>query len=339
MPKFGMTIREVGSIFPAVKKIDATFKSDNRSGMAEFSGEFLSKVVEAFERDEPDFVLTLGDRPEMLCVATACLYLGIPTAQVHGGEKTFTVDELARHAITKLSHLHFPATSESAERIKKMGEEPWRICVVGAPALDTILNEELPSRNELFEYLKLNPKEKLILVLQHPVSEEWEAAGKQMKATLSAVKTFGLPVAAIYPHADAGGRKIIQAISRERGNPLFRIFPSISHKMFLALERESSVMVGNSSAGMVESASFKIPVVNIGARQRGRQHGKNVIHVGHGQDAIQYAINRSLNDSAYRRGLKKVVNPYGDGQASERIVKILERLKLDKRLLMKQIAY
>lgn len=339
MSKFGETVKEVKKEFPQTKRIPAVFESDDHLGMAKFTGQFLTRLVSAFEKDKPDLVLTLGDRVEMLCVATACLYLGIPTAQVHGGEKTFTVDEAARHAITKLSQFHFPATKESAERIKKMGEETWRIHVVGAPALDTILNEKLPSRREVLDYLKLGKDQKFILVTQHPVSEKYQEAGKQMEETLAAVKTFGLPVVIIYPNADAGGLKIIKVLEREKNNPLFRIFPSIPYKMFLALEREAAVWVGNSSAGMIESSSFKTPVVNIGIRQLGRQHGENLLNVGYNRKEIAAVIKKSLFDKKYRKKLLRVTNPYGDGKTGPRVAKILENLNLDSKLLIKQITY
>ncbi len=339
MPEFGKTIEQVRKEFPETKEISATFENDNRQGMAKFTGDFLNKLVGIFSHDRPDFVLTLGDRPEMLCTAVACLYLGIPIGHVHGGERTSTVDELARHAITKLSHIHFPATEESAERIKKMGEDEWRIHVVGAPALDTILNEKLPTREELFRELKLDPKEQIILVSQHPVSEEINDAERQMKETIEAVKTFNLPVVITYPHADAGGRKMIAIIDREKKNPLFRIVPSLSHTQFLALEREAAVWVGNSSGALIESPSFKTPVVNIGTRQTGRQRGGNVLDVGYARNEIIAAIEKSLHDEAYRDKLQKVKSPWGDGTTGPRVAKILEDLVIDVRLLAKQINY
>ncbi len=339
MPEFGRTVREVKKLFPSFKKINAIFKSDDRRGMAEFNGKFLSEAVKAFLEDRPDFVLILGDRPEMLCVAVACLYLGIPTGHIHGGEKAFTVDEVARHAITKLSNLHFAATKQAARRIEMMGEEKWRIHIVGAPALDVILNERLPSRAELFKKIGVNPKEKLILVTQHPVSEEWKEAGKQMEEALAAVKSFDLPAVVIYPHADAGGRKMIAAIQKEKANPNFKIFPSLPYKDFLALEREAAVWAGNSSAGMIEASSFGTPVVNIGTRQLGREHGLGVINVGCDRKEIKSAIRDSLFDRKYRKKLLKTKNPWGDGKSAERVVKILERLPLDKKLLVKQLTY
>lgn len=339
MPDFGMTIRAVKKEFPTVKTIRAIFKTDDKTGMANFTGEFLKNTVKVLSKDKPDFVLILGDRPEMLCTVLACLYLGIPTGHIHGGEKTSTVDEVARHAITKLSHLHFPATKESAERIKKMGEESWRINVVGAPALDVILNEKLPSRKELFKELNLDPNQKVILVTQHPVSEEFEQAGKQVEETLAAVKTFNLPVVVVYPHPDAGGRKMIEVIKREKNNPLFRIVTSLPYKQFLALEREAAVWVGNSSGAMIESSSFRIPVVNIGSRQAGRQRGDNVIDVGYKKREIIAAIHKSLTDKLYRDRVAKSKNPWGDGKTGPRVSKILEELDINPKLLAKQINY
>lgn len=339
MDKFGYTFDQVKKEFPSAKKIEATFNSDDRSGMANFTGNFMPKMISVLSKDKPDLMLTLGDRVEMLCTATACLYLGIPTGQVHGGEKTFTVDEVARHAITKLSHIHFPATQESAKRIKKMGEEDWRIHIVGAPSLDIILNEKLPTRKELFKELRLDPKNKVILITQHPVSEELDFAEKQMEETISAVKTFNLPTVIIYPHADAGGRKIIKVIDKEKNNPLFHIFPSLPYKQFLALEREASVWIGNSSGAMIESSSFKTPVVNIGTRQSGRQRGQNIIDVGYNRNEILKATNKSINDPKYLAKLAKITNPWGDGKTGPRVAKILEKLEIGSRLLTKQITY
>lgn len=307
--------------------------------MANFSGKFMTKLTSVLIEDKPDFVLLLGDRVEVLCAATVCLYLNIPVGQVHGGDKTSTVDEVARHAITKLSHIHFPATEEAAERIKKMGEEDWRIHIVGAPALDFILNEKLPTREELFKELGLELEKKVILVIQHPISEEVEDAGKQMEETLAAVKKFGLPVIVIYPHADAGGRKIIEVVDREKNNPLFKIVPSLPYDQFLALEREAAVWVGNSSGAMIESSSFKTPVVNVGTRQQGRQHGDNLINVGYNRDEIAVAVDKSLRDKKYLAKLAKITNPWGDGKTGPKVAKILENINIDDRLLTKRITY
>lgn len=339
MPDFGNTIDHVKKQFPDTKIIPATFSSDDRLGMARFAGDYLKEAIHILSLENLDFVLVLGDRIEMLCTALAALYLGIPSAQLHGGERTSTVDEIARHAITKLVSLHFVATVESAERVKMLGEEEWRIHVVGAPALDIILNEVLPSREKLFQKLNIDPKEKIILVVQHPVSEQIEEAGKQMEETLEAVESFNMPVVVVYPNADAGGREMIKVIESKRSNPEFHILPSLEYKDFLALERETSVMVGNSSAGMIESSSFKIPVVNIGNRQKGREHGENVINVGYNGEEINAAIRKSLYDKEYLKRLKKVNNPWGDGKTGPKVAKILESIEIDSKLLAKQMTY
>ena len=339
MFQFGKTINDIKKHFPEVHTIKTSSKSDEKTGVAEFNANFFKKITIKLKEEKPDLVLVLGDRSEMLLTAVAYLYLGIPIAHIHGGEKTGTVDEVSRHAITKISNIHFPATKDAASRIKRMGEDSWRINIVGAPALDTILNEKLPTRGELLSDLGMNIKDKFILVLQHPVSDEVMNAGNQMKETIEAVKKFDMPAVFIYPHADAGGRRIIDEIQKEKNNPLFKIFPSFEYKKFLALEREASVWVGNSSAALIESSSFKTPVVNVGNRQIGRERGHNVLDADYDRNKIYKAIHKSLNDKKYLNKLKKIKNPWGDGRTGIKIAKILEKIELSPKILNKQICY
>lgn len=339
MPEFGNTIDHVKKQFPDTKIIPATFTSDDRLSMARFTGDFLKEAVNILNQDKPDLILVLGDRVEMLCTAMLSVYLGIPSAQFHGGEKTSTVDEISRHAITKLVSLHFVATDESAKRVKRLGEEEWRVHVVGAPALDVILNEQLPTREDLFQKLNIDPLKKVILVIQHPVSEQTEEAGKQMAETLEAVESFKMPVAVIYPNADAGGREMIKVIEGKRNNPNFHIFPSLEYKDFLALEKEAAVLVGNSSAGIIESASFHLPVVNIGDRQKGRTQSGNALNVGYNKSEIIEVIRKSLEDENYLNLVRSIKNIWGDGKTATRVVSVLERLEIDQRLLTKQLTY
>lgn len=339
MPEFGNTIEHIRAKFPDVKQVKTTFNSDNRLGMAQFAGDYLQKVVPVFQKNRPDLILVLGDRVEMLCTALAAVYLGIPLAHIHGGEKTSTVDEISRHSITKLSSLHFTASKDAAKRIRRLGEDPWRIYVVGAPALDVILKEKLPTRKELFTKLGIDPNKQVIIVTQHPVSEQTDQAYQQMETTLEAVKTFSLPTVITYPHPDTGGRKMILAIEKEAKNPLFHIFPSLEFTDWLALEREAAVWVGNSSAGIIESASFKTPVVNIGERQKGRPQNGNVLNVSYNKDEIEKAIKKSLFDKNYLAKLKKIKNIWGNGKASSKIVKVLSKIDINDKLLNKQITY
>ncbi|MBI4234982.1 UDP-N-acetylglucosamine 2-epimerase (hydrolyzing) [Candidatus Peregrinibacteria bacterium] len=339
MKKFGNTQAMVKKDFPAAKLVKGTFKSDNRFGVTEFIGTFIKNLAASFAADRPDFVLNIGDRPEVLAIATVCVYLGIPSGHLHGGDKSSTVDEIARHAITKLSHLHFPATKDAATRIKKMGEEPWRIHVCGAPALDYIMQEKLLTRKELCADLHLDPKSQFILILQHPASENYSQSGEQMRQTIAAAKTFKLPIVIIYPNGDPGSRAMINIIQKEKDNSLFRIFTNLEYKKFLTLEKEAAVWLSNSSAAMIESSSFKTPVVNIGNRQDGRLHGNNVIHAACKKDEIMKAIEKSLFDKTYLKSLKTIKNPWGQGKAGKRIAQILAEIELNQELLYKKITF
>lgn len=340
MKEFGYTFNEIKKEFPKVKAIKAFFSSDDRVGMAKFLGNFTAKWVDILSKDPPDLALIPCDRVEAFAAAVACHYMGIPICHVHGGEKTYTVDESARHAITKLSHIHFAATKGAALRLEKLGEEKRRIFVVGAPMLDTILHEKLPDRRRVLKKAGLNQStERFILVTQHAVSEEYEEAGKQMEETIKAVKSFSLPVVLVYPPADAGGERIIKVIEKEKKNPLFHIFPHIPYRDFLALEREAAVWVGNSSAGIIESASFKTPVVNVGIRQLGRERSGNVIDVTCDAEEIRKAIKKSLYDVKFKKRISKIKSVWGDGKAARRVVKVLEDLELGSKLTTKQITY
>jgi len=339
MKEHGHTISLVSKLYPQANILDADYSTGTLEDAAQFSAKFLQQVVTALSENKPDIMLLFGDRAEMLVTAIACLYLRIPCAHIHGGEVTGTVDELARHAITKLSHLHFAATPSSATRLKKLGEDEWRITTTGAPALDIILNQKLPTKKELYKKIGFDLNSTYILLLQHPVSESIKKSGDQMRLLLKVVKKFELPVVVIYPNAVPGSKEMIVEINKYQKNPLFRIFSNIEYPFFLALEREAAVWVGNSSASVIESSSFCTPVVLVGSRQRNRECGKNVITVSVNQDKIIKAIKKSLFDEKYLLSLLAVKNPWGDGKASKRIAGRLESITLNEKLLNKQLAY
>lgn len=339
MKKFGSTINEVRRHYPGVIGLPAIISTDDRAGLALFYGDLCRRLVNEFKKNPPDFVLVLGDRAEMLAVASVCLYLGIPTGHVHGGEKSGTVDGLARHAITKLSSLHFPATQQSAARISRMGEAAWRIYTVGAPGLDVVRQQRLLSGQQLRKKLGLPSRQPLLLVTLHPISEHWQQAAAQMREVLAATATWPAAVVIVYPNADAGGRKMIAVIEKYRRAPGVHIFPSLDYQTFLALQREVAVWVGNSSAGMIESSTWPTPVVNVGPRQRGREHGRNVIDVPYDHRAIIRAIHRALHDRQWRKTMQRSTNPWGDGRSGQRIAKILRHLPPTDSLLSKDLPY
>jgi UDP-hydrolysing UDP-N-acetyl-D-glucosamine 2-epimerase len=303
--------------------------------MALFIGKFIQKLVPVIHTLQPDIILVLGDRGEMLAGAIVGVYLSIPVAHIHGGEVTSTVDDYARHAITKLASIHFPATEKSAKRILSMGEDTSRIFVVGAPGLDQILNEPLLTRDELAEKYQLDFSQPVLLIVQHPVTLEVDNAPGQIHETLEAVVSFRYQTIVIYPNADAGGRAMIEVIKKYEQLPNLKIFSSIPHKDYLSLLQFVSVLVGNSSSALIEAPSFGLAVVNIGTRQMGREQSDNVIDTIYDRKNIGECIDRAINDKKFREKAKLCRNPYGDGKASKRICEILSKIDINEDLLIK----
>lgn len=340
MPEFGETINEIRKDNFKIHKIEAIYKEDNKESMANFIGKSIQLLTEKIKKIKPNIILLLGDRGEMLAGAIVGAYLGIPVAHIHGGDITSTVDEISRHAITKLSHLHFAATKNSAERIIKMGEDTSNIFVVGAPGLDSILSNKLISKKEISKkYYNLDLNKPIILVIQHPVTAEINKAVNQIKETMKAIKELGFQSIVIYPNADGGGRKMIKVIEKYRKYPFIQIYKNIPHKDYLSLMNLASVMIGNSSSGIIETPPFHLPVVNIGTRQKGRERAENVIDAAHNKKQIKRAIKKAIYDRKFREKVKKCKNPYGDGMAGIRIANILAKIKINKKLLQKKITY
>lgn len=338
MERHGYTLKEIQADGFTVHPLEVVFEHDDRAAMAAFIGHFLVKLTELCKEQKPDLILLLGDRGEMLAGATAGIYCGIPVAHIHGGEVTSTVDEAARHAVTKLSHLHFAATLDSATRIVKMGEDPRHVFVVGGPGLDGI-HEGLMSEQETRKHFGLAESGKIALLVQHPVSEEINQAGEQMQASLEALKDAGIETVIAYPNADAGGKKMIEVIETYRSHPQFHIFNHIPRQAYLSLMKHADVMVGNSSSGIIEAPSFRLAVVNVGSRQEGRLRGQNVVEVSYQKGEILMGIRKTLFESAFLSNLQASINPYGDGRATERIIQHLSEIQIDSHLLQKKIQY
>lgn len=339
MPEFGNTIEEIKKDGFKIHLIDATYKDDSKEAMANFIAEFISGLTKKIKLVKPDIILVLGDRSEMLAAAVVGAYLSIAVFHLHGGDLTSTVDEVARHAITKLAHIHLAATPNAAKRIIRMGEEPWRVYVVGAPGLDGILNEKLLSKSEIKQKYNLDLDRPFFLVIQHPVTMEINFARQQMTETMAAIKELAQQSIVIYPNADAGGRKMIEVIQRYRKFPFIQIYKSISSCEYLSLMKYASVMVGNSSSGIIEAPTLHLPVVNIGTRQEGRERAGNVIDVTYEKGAIKKAITKAASDARFKSHVKRCSSPYGDGKAGERIAEILRKVEINKKLLQKKLKY
>lgn len=339
LPKFGNTFSEVKKYNAKVKKINATIENDNKKSQIEFFQKYIYLLSKELTINRPDFILTLGDRIEMLGTAITAAYLGIPSGQLHGGEITTTIDDPSRHAITRFSNLHFPATKQAAERIRKMGEEPWRIHVVGAPALDVIKNFKIPNRSELNKKVRLRANEPFFLITLHPVDDQKIDKQKQISILIESVKKFNTQTVVIYPNSDPGGRAMIQEINKERKNTNFFIFPNLPYQYFLSLEKYTQIWIGNSSAGIIESPSFKTPVINIGNRQRGREQTQNIVNTGYNSAQITSAIRTILKDKSFNKKLKEIKNPWGEGTAGKKIASILARTTFNHALLNKHLTY
>jgi UDP-hydrolysing UDP-N-acetyl-D-glucosamine 2-epimerase len=220
-----------------------------------------------------------------------------------------------------------------------MGEEPWRVHVVGAPSLDLIVNKKMPGQKAIADKYRLDLSKPILLVLQHPVVAEADEAASQIRKTLEAVKKLKQQTVLIYPNADAGGRRMIEVIRKYEDAGFLKTFKSVSHEDYLGLMRLAKVMIGNSSSGIIEAPSFGLPVVNIGGRQEGRQRAGNVIDVGYDTREIVAAVRKALQDRDFRKRVSSCETPYGDGKAGKRIVKVLSKVELGKKLLEKRMTY
>jgi len=346
LKEYGNTIQEIEKDgFRITKTIDMDVKVNNATfDIAASIGTGIIRLASVFKEDNPDIAVVFGDRIEPFAAAIAATSMNIPLAHIGGGEVGLgDIDDSLRHAITKLAHLHFTSTNQSKERVLKLGEEEWRIFKVGALSLDAILNEKLLSKNVLCRKYNL-PDKSSILISYHPVTTEWQEAERQMKLVVeSAVAVANeedMEVVIIYPNAYPGGFQIIRTIKNAmQKSKNIHVFENLPHLDYISLMATSSVFVGNSSSGIIEAPSLGIPYVCIGTRQQGRERAKNVIDVGYRKDEIISGIKRALFDKEFLDAVKKCESPYGDGKASERIVKVLSEVKIDKRLLQKKMTY
>lgn len=337
-PEFGFTIREIEADgFPVAEKVEMLLSSDSEVGISNSLGLGVIGLAKAFERLKPDVLVLLGDRFEILAAAAAAAPARIPIAHIHGGESTEgAIDELIRHAVTKMSHIHFPAAKPYARRIEQMGEDPDKIFLFGAPGLDHLLQGSLASREELGRELGIDLGKKTAVITYHPVTLEFSTAQRQMENILAALRGRDLTLVFTYANADTGGRIINRMIEDfVKKEPLAWVFRNLGQRRYLGLLRIADVMVGNSSSGIIEASLLKLPVVNIGDRQRGRIRAAHVIDCGAEEQEIAQALDRALSRK-FKDSLKDLVSPYGSGGVSSQIVGTLKRVELGENLLKKK---
>jgi GDP/UDP-N,N'-diacetylbacillosamine 2-epimerase (hydrolysing) len=339
LPEFGMAVNEIQRDgFEVHERLYMTLDGYTNQTMTKSLGILLIELTTSLTRLKPDILLLAGDRGEQLMGAIAGGHLGIPVAHIQAGELSGNIDGIVRHSITKLVHIHFAANIEFAERVKKMGEQEFRVHNVGAPQLDELTSGEYTSEKQLNKKFNFNSREPVLLAVQHPVTEEENSAAIHINETIEALKATDIKTVMIYPNADGGSSEVRKALQKLKGSNI-QLYRNLPRRDYLGLMRRSSVIVGNSSSGILEAPTFGLACVNIGRRQTGRPQAENVINVkNYKSDDITKAIDRALSDE-FQKIASQSVNPYGDGRSSEKIYTILKELKLDQNLLNKEMAY
>lgn len=336
--EFGHTIDEIRRDgYPIGAEVDVLLAGDTHESMVKSMGLAILTFPGTLKTLKPDVVLLYGDRFEALAGAIVAGYMHIPVAHMHGGDSAagFDIDDANRHAITKFAHIHLAATEAHAERIRRMGENPRNVHVVGSPALDTITQGAYTPPDEIARKFSLDLTQPLLLICQHPVTSEAGAAQDQMDATLRAIEKLRMQTVWIFPNADPGGRGMIRTLARAESLSWVRVEKSVPHADFLGLIGVSSAMVGNSSSALIEAPSFHVPAVNIGSRQSGRDRTLNVIDAAYDEADITSKIKQAVFDQAFRASLKAIGNPYGDGKTATRVADILASAELGSAVLQK----
>jgi GDP/UDP-N,N'-diacetylbacillosamine 2-epimerase (hydrolysing) len=340
LPTFGYSIEEIERDgLNITDRIYSTLDGYTPATMCKSLGVFLISLTDTLVRLTPDIVLVVGDRGEHLIAALAAAHMNIPVAHIQAGERSGNIDGLTRHAIARFAHIHFASGPDAAERLRRSGEEEFRIFMTGAPQLDELVNGDAAAPEEIERLFGVRLDEPLLLVVQHPVTEEFGDGVKQMRETLEAVCELGYQTVLVFPNNDAGSDDLRLMIEQYH-RPFMRVERNLSREVYAGLMRTASALVGNSSSGLIEAPAFDLPAVNVGNRQRDRARGSNVIDVPYERRAIVEAVRTALSPSFREQVRTADDSPYvGDGRVSQRIVEILKTIPLDEKLLRKQLAY
>jgi GDP/UDP-N,N'-diacetylbacillosamine 2-epimerase (hydrolysing) len=342
VPEYGYTVETIiKDGFKIDEEIDMLINSNKKSGIVKSMGLELIQMAQAFDRLNPNLLLILGDRYETFIAATCAMMMNIPIAHMNGGESTEgAIDEQIRHAITKMAHIHFSGAEYYKERIIKMGEEPWRVFNVGEAGIENIKKLEFMSKQQIEEELNVKFNKKIFLITYHPVTLDVDNIEEQIDNLLETISKFNAIYIFTYPNADFGSKIIIDKIKKFiKENKNANVFYNLGQKRYLSLLNYVDVMIGNSSSGIIESPIFKLPVVNIGDRQKGRLKNKNVIDTGYSKSDIYSGIYKALYDKKFKDNLEQMKNLYGDGTTSKQVVHILKSIEINKKLISKKLTY
>ncbi|CAN0436566.1 unnamed protein product, partial [Discosporangium mesarthrocarpum] len=339
MPELGNSIDLIRTDgIPISAKVPMAPADTRQGAWSRAMGRAIDGFADAFESLSPDIVVLSGDRAETFGACVAGSYMSMPLAHIQAGDKSGHIDDNARMAIGKLAHIHLASCEDSADRLRKMGEQEWRIHNVGAPQLDNILGRDYAAQSVVISGQQHDLTEPYILLVMHPILVEREEAAEQIGAAIRASIASGLPVFCIYPNSDLGYQGIVNVIEGEEHSN-FTALRNVDREEYLTLLGNAAVLVGNSSSGILEAPSFNIPVINIGNRQRGRPQASNILNCGYAEEDIAASIRQALEDNAFRQACAAAVNPYGDGKSGERICRLLGDVSLDRALLDKQTVY
>jgi len=336
----GLTLKQIEADgYAIVARLDTLLPSDAPEAISQSIGLGVSAFAQAFSISRPDILVVLGDRFDMYVAALAALPFKLPVLHIHGGEVTEgAIDDSLRHSLTKLSHLHCVASKEYARRVLQLGEEPWRVTVSGALSLDNLSTVARLSRAELEERWKLKLDQPFLLATFHPVTLEFEKTAWHAEQFLSALETINLPVIATLPNIDTYGQIIIDQMKRHsKTHPTFQLVDSLGVQGYFSLMTLAAAMAGNSSSGILEAPSFKLPVVNVGTRQKGRTRAANVIDVDYCSSDIVAGLQRALS-TEFRAKLSDMRSPFEYGNAAEIILQRLKSTELNQALLQKQFV-
>jgi GDP/UDP-N,N'-diacetylbacillosamine 2-epimerase (hydrolysing) len=333
--EYGNTYSEIEDAgFTIDYRVEMLLAANSKTGVTKSIGLGTIGFADAYANLKPDLIIVLGDRFELISAVTAALIAGIPVAHLHGGETTEgAFDEAIRHSITKMSHLHFVAAEEYAQRVIQLGEQPERVFLVGGLGVDAIKRMKLLDRVALEKALQFEFGERNLMVTFHPVTNEGESSANQMDELLSALDELeDTHLIFTMPNADTGGHELaamLEAFVRTR--PHTRLYQSLGQLRYLSCMQFIDGVVGNSSSGLAEAPSMGIGTVNIGDRQKGRLSASSVIHCAPTRQSIRQALTR-LYEPSFRASLTETVNPYGQGGASRKIVEVIRNHALDNLL-------
>ena len=339
--QYGYTLKEiVNSGFQILEKIPAISDLDQETRLSKEMGNLMLRLSDTFAKVRPDILLLFGDRYEMLAAASTAVGMHIPIAHISGGESTEgAIDEQIRHAITKMAHIHFPGASVYAENIRRMGEEAWRVFDVGDPGIENIKSIKIIEKADLEDELKVKIDKKTLLVTYHPVTLETAELEQQMSNLVEALCNYDGTIVITYPNSDEGNELIIRKWKEfAQGKKTVCLVQSLGSVRYLSLMNYCGAVVGNSSSAIVEAPYLKVPVVNIGNRQKGRLIADSIICCGYSHQDIKTAIVRALSPE-FAEIVRQSKSLYGEGNTSKEIVEILESIEIDDKLLKKKLCW